>query len=141
MGTEQGATDPQYLTEAARQHLREKFLAAEAGLTGVNFAIAETGGIVVCTNEGNADLGVSLPKLHIACMGIEKLIPRLEDLEPLPGCWLAARRGNRSRLTRPTSMGLVTAANCTSSWSTRDAARSWGPRSFASAALHRCAPA
>lgn len=80
LGTEQGATDPQYLTEAARQHLREKFLAAEAGLTGVNFAIAETGGIVVCTNEGNADLGVSLPKLHIACMGIEKLIPRLEDL-------------------------------------------------------------
>jgi L-lactate dehydrogenase complex protein LldF len=49
-------------------------------LTGVNFAIAETGGFVVCTNEGNADLGVSLPKLHIACMGIEKLIPRAKDL-------------------------------------------------------------
>ena len=50
------------------------------GITGVNFAIAETGGFVVCTNEGNADLGVSLPKLHIACMGIEKLIPRAGDL-------------------------------------------------------------
>ena len=74
--TAAGATDPNYLAEAARQHLREKFLGAEAGLTGVNFAIAETGGIVVCTNEGNADLGVSLPKLHIASMGIEKLIPR-----------------------------------------------------------------
>ena len=46
----------------------------------MNFAIAETGGFVVCTNEGNADLGVSLPKLHIACMGIEKLIPRAKDL-------------------------------------------------------------
>lgn len=80
LGTEKGASDPQYLTEAARQHLREKFCAADAGLTGVNFAVAETGGFVVCTNEGNADLGVSLPKLHIACMGIEKLLPRASDL-------------------------------------------------------------
>jgi L-lactate dehydrogenase complex protein LldF len=80
LGTEKGASDPNYLTEAARQHLREEFLAADAGITGVNFAIAETGGFVVCTNEGNADLGVSLPKLHIACMGIEKLVPRTKDL-------------------------------------------------------------
>lgn len=78
--TEKGAADPKYLTEAARQHLREKFMRAEAGITGVNFAVAETGGFVVCTNEGNADLGVSLPKLHIACMGFEKLIPRVADL-------------------------------------------------------------
>lgn len=80
LGTKAGATDPKYLTEAARGHLREKFLGADAGITGVNFAIAETGGFVVCTNEGNADLGVSLPKLHIASMGIEKLIPRAKDL-------------------------------------------------------------
>jgi L-lactate dehydrogenase complex protein LldF len=80
LGTEAGASDPNYLAEAARQHLRDKFLQADAGLTGVNFAVAETGGFVVCTNEGNADLGVSLPKLHIACMGIEKLIPRAKDL-------------------------------------------------------------
>jgi L-lactate dehydrogenase complex protein LldF len=46
----------------------------------VNFAIAETGGIVVCTNEGNADMGTALPPLHIACMGLEKLVPRAEDL-------------------------------------------------------------
>lgn len=78
--TEKGASDPKYLAEAARQHLREKFLSAQAGITGVNFAIAETGGFVVCTNEGNADLGVSLPRLHIASMGIEKLIPRAADL-------------------------------------------------------------
>ena len=76
LGTEKGATDPKYLTEAARGHLRSKFMAADAGITGVNFAVAETGGIVVCTNEGNADIGISLPPLHIACMGIEKLIPR-----------------------------------------------------------------
>jgi L-lactate dehydrogenase complex protein LldF len=80
IGTEKGATDPQYLTEAARRTLRQKFLEADAGITGVNFAIAETGGFVVCTNEGNADLGTSLPNLHIACMGIEKLVPRTGDL-------------------------------------------------------------
>ncbi|MCP4786636.1 MAG: lactate utilization protein [Fuerstiella sp.] len=80
LGTEKGASDPAYLTEAARHHLRERFCSADAGITGVNFAIAETGGFVVCTNEGNADLGVSLPKLHIACMGIEKILPRASDL-------------------------------------------------------------
>jgi L-lactate dehydrogenase complex protein LldF len=80
IGTEKGATDPQYLTESARQELRKRFLAAEAGISGVNFAVAETGGFVVCTNEGNADLGTTLPPLHIACMGIEKLIPRAADL-------------------------------------------------------------
>lgn len=80
IGTEKGATDPTYLAKAARHKLREVFMQADAGITGVNFAIAETGGFVVCTNEGNADLGASLPKLHIACMGIEKLIPRLADL-------------------------------------------------------------
>ena len=80
IGTEKGATDPTYLAEAARQRLRDEFLQADAGITGVNFAIAETGGIVVCTNEGNADLGTALPPLHIACMGMEKLIPRASDL-------------------------------------------------------------
>ncbi len=78
--TQKGNCDPTYLTRAARAHLREKFLNADAAMTGVNFAISETGGIVVCTNEGNADLGAALPKVHIACMGIEKIIPRLKDL-------------------------------------------------------------
>ena len=49
-------------------------------MTGANFAVAETGSFVVCTNEGNADLGANLPKLHIASIGIEKLIPRIEHL-------------------------------------------------------------
>ena len=80
LGTEKGASDAKYLTEAARGHLREKFMAAQAGLTGVNFAIAETGGVVVCTNEGNADMGTSLPPIHIACMGVEKILPRANDL-------------------------------------------------------------
>src|SRR5690606_23576782 len=57
-----------------------KFLNADAAMTGVNFGIAETGGFVVCTNEGNADMGTHLAKIHIASMGIEKIIPRAEDL-------------------------------------------------------------
>jgi L-lactate dehydrogenase complex protein LldF len=80
LGTERGVSDPKVLTEAARRDLRKRFLDAEAGITGVNFALAETGGVVVCTNEGNADMGTALPPLHIACMGVEKLIPRLRDL-------------------------------------------------------------
>ena len=80
LGTPKGLSDPTKLTEAARGHLRDKFLAAQAGLTGVNFALAETGGFVVCTNEGNADLGTALPPLHIACMGVEKVIPGPEQL-------------------------------------------------------------
>ncbi len=80
LGTAKGISDPKVLTEAARGHLRERFLRAQAGLTGVNFAVAETGGVVVCTNEGNADMGTSLPPIHIACMGVEKLVPRARDL-------------------------------------------------------------
>lgn len=78
--TEKGNEDPTYLTQAARIHLREKFLKAKVAITGVNFGIAETGEFVVCTNEGNADMGVHLADVHIACMGIEKLIPRRSDL-------------------------------------------------------------
>ncbi|GAB3838052.1 lactate utilization protein B [Hymenobacter jeollabukensis] len=80
LGTPKGEKDPQALTEAARLHLREKFLIGEVAITGVNFAVAETGAVVVCTNEGNADLGVNLARVHIACMGMEKLIPRTADL-------------------------------------------------------------
>lgn len=80
IGTEKGEKDPQKLTEAARQHLREKFLKADVAVTGVNFAIAETGGFVVCTNEGNADMGVHLCDVHIASMGIEKILPKREHL-------------------------------------------------------------
>ena len=76
LGTKPSNGDPQYLTNEARKHLRDKFLNADVAITGVNFAIAETGGFVVCTNEGNADMGVHLSKVHIASMGIEKIIPK-----------------------------------------------------------------
>lgn len=80
LGTERGATEPQYLTRAARAHLREKFVNAQVALTGVNFAVAENGCVVVCTNEGNADMGVHSAPVQIHCMGIEKIIPKMEHL-------------------------------------------------------------
>lgn len=80
LGTEAGASDPTYLTRAARSHLREKFLTADAAMTGVNMAIADTGAVVVCTNEGNADMGTNLPKLQLHSMGIDKVVPNLDSV-------------------------------------------------------------
>ncbi|RZM14648.1 MAG: lactate utilization protein, partial [Pedobacter sp.] len=80
LGTPKGESDPIFLTAAARLHLREKFITRKAALTGVNFAVAETGEFVVCTNEGNADMGAHLADVHIACMGIEKIIPKRKHL-------------------------------------------------------------
>lgn len=80
LGTPEGNADPQFLTAAARQHLRQRFMTSRIAITGVNFAVAETGEIVVCTNEGNADLGVQLADVHIACMGIEKIVPQRKHL-------------------------------------------------------------
>lgn len=82
MDAPEGLDDPDALTSIAREDLRARFLAADAGITGVNFAVAETGSFVVVTNEGNADLGTALPRLHIACVGLEKIVPRAQDLAP-----------------------------------------------------------
>ena len=101
LGTEPGNEDPEYLTRAARRHLREKFLQAGAALTGVNFGIAETGGFVICTNEGNADMGVHLASVHIASMGIEKLIPQALHLGVFTR--LLARSGTGQSITVYTS--------------------------------------
>jgi L-lactate dehydrogenase complex protein LldF len=76
--------DRTQLAQFARQTLREKFAQADAGITGVNFAIAQTGSLVLVTNEGNGRLTCTLPRCQIALMGIEKVIPRWEDL----GCFL-----------------------------------------------------
>jgi L-lactate dehydrogenase complex protein LldF len=80
IGTDPSDDDPHHLTELMRNNARPRFLAAGAGMTGGNFAIAETGTFMVCTNEGNADIGAAVPPLHIASIGIEKLIPRVEDM-------------------------------------------------------------
>jgi L-lactate dehydrogenase complex protein LldF len=80
LGTEEGLSDPTLLTRVARKHLRHVFLTRRAALTGVNFAVAETGEYVVCTNEGNADMGAHLSEVQIASMGLEKLIPLKKHL-------------------------------------------------------------
>src|ERR1700722_3971774 len=71
---------PENQTKIARAVLREKFLQADIGVTGANFLIADSGAVVVVENEGNARLSSSTPKIHIAVAGIEKLIPRAQDL-------------------------------------------------------------
>jgi len=71
--------DTDQLLAEARAVMREKFLNADVGITGANFLIAETGGVVVVTNEGNADLTASLPDTHIVVTGIEKVVPTLDD--------------------------------------------------------------
>jgi L-lactate dehydrogenase complex protein LldF len=72
--------DAKELTAIARRHLRDIFRRCDLGITGVNFAVAETGTLCICTNEGNGRMTVTRPRVHVAVMGIEKLIPRANDL-------------------------------------------------------------
>ena len=81
-GCEPGNCDQTYLTHVARRNLRKKFIEAEAAMTGANFAVASTGECVVCTNEGNADMGTALntKRLQITAFGLEKIVPDREAL-------------------------------------------------------------
>ena len=72
--------NPEDLTMVARRVMRQKYIAADVGITGANFAIAETGMISITENEGNSRLTAALPKTMITLLGIEKILPRLEDL-------------------------------------------------------------
>jgi L-lactate dehydrogenase complex protein LldF len=95
-GTPIDAT-PEQLTAKARELLREKYLQADVGITGANFLIADTGSIAVSENEGNTRLSTTFPKIHIAVVGIEKLIPSIADLDLF---WpLVATHGTGQNLT------------------------------------------
>ena len=72
--------DPELLTNFARGVLRQAFLQADVGISGVNFAVAETGSFVLVTNEGNGRMVTSLPKVHIALMGMERIVPSFREL-------------------------------------------------------------
>jgi L-lactate dehydrogenase complex protein LldF len=88
---------PQQLTQKARELLREKYLTADIGITGGNFLIADTGSIALTENEGNARLSTTFPKIHIAIVGIEKVIPSMADLDLF---WpLLASHGTGQNLT------------------------------------------
>lgn len=80
-GGEDLSTGTSDLTAFARQKLRAEFLSADIGITGCNFGIAETGSVVLFTNEGNADMVMNLPQTHIVIMGMERILPTLADLE------------------------------------------------------------
>ncbi|MCG8604272.1 LutB/LldF family L-lactate oxidation iron-sulfur protein, partial [bacterium] len=73
--------DPKQLARIAREKLRQDFLAADMGVTGANFGVVETGTVCIVTNEGNARMVTSLPRIHVVVMGIEKLLPSLLDLD------------------------------------------------------------
>ena len=85
------------LTKTARRILRERFARAEVGISGVNFGVAETGTILILENEGNVRMTTSLPKTHIAVMGIEKIVPKFADLDVF--LKLLPRSGTGQRLT------------------------------------------
>ena len=92
----------EYLVAEARALLREKFLAADVGITGANLLIAETGSSVIVTNEGNGDLTSTLPRMHIVIASIEKLVPTLEDASTI--LRLLARSATGQEITTYTSL-------------------------------------
>lgn len=73
-------TDPEEMTMVARRNMRDKYTSATIGITGGNFLLADVGGVAITENEGNARLSVTFPKVHIAVVGIEKILPSIHDL-------------------------------------------------------------
>ncbi|MBA4373241.1 MAG: (Fe-S)-binding protein [Thermodesulfovibrio sp.] len=83
IGNEQQSSEIPRLVKLARDNMRSKFLEADMGISGANMAVAETGTIVMVTNEGNGRMVTTLPKIHVALIGIEKLIPKFADIAPI----------------------------------------------------------
>jgi len=94
--------DPQTLAAYAREKLREEFLRADMGITGANFGVVETGTICLVTNEGNGRMVTTLPRVHVAVMGIEKLVPTLADLDVF--LKLLARSATGQKITTYTTL-------------------------------------
>lgn len=95
-------TEPERLTAIARRALRQAFVRAEMGVSGANFAVAETGTVVLVENEGNIRFCTTSPRIHVALVGIEKLIPRFDDLAVF--LRLLGRSGTGQKLTVYTSL-------------------------------------
>jgi L-lactate dehydrogenase complex protein LldF len=98
------ADDTKTLAGYARTKLRERFLACDIGITGCNFAVAETGSIALFTNEGNGRMVTTLPRVHIVAMGMERIVPTLADLEVMVN--LLPRSATGQRIT--TYLNLIT---------------------------------
>jgi L-lactate dehydrogenase complex protein LldF len=102
MGIANLSDDPQALTAAARRYLRQKFLTVPTAICGANFLIAETGAVVIVESEGNGRMCLTLPRTLIALAGIEKAIPRFQDLEVM--LQLLARSATGERMSPYTSL-------------------------------------
>src|SRR5699024_3484147 len=81
----QESDKPEELAAFAREQLRQEFLSADVGITGCNFAVAESGAVTLVTNEGNARMVTTLPDTQISVMGMERIVPTWEELEVLVG--------------------------------------------------------
>ena len=101
-GVASGLTDIEAMARAAREALRDKLLHADMGITGANFLVAETGTVVIVTNEGNGRFCTSAPRIHVALTGMEKVVPSLEDLPVF--LRLLPRAATGQRLTSYVSM-------------------------------------
>ena len=88
--------EPERLTRFARERLRERFLAADVGITGANFAIAETGSLAIVTNEGNGRMCASLPPVHVALVGMERVVPSFRELAVLLPLLTGSATGQRA---------------------------------------------
>jgi len=102
MGLKNLSDDPKELTNAARTYLRQKFLTVPTAISGANFLIAETGSVVVVESEGNGRMCLTLPRTLITLAGIEKVLPRFEDLEIM--LQLLARSATGERMNPYTSL-------------------------------------
>ena len=96
------SAEHQHLTGIARRHLRDEYLQAGMGISGCNFAVADSGTLVIVENEGNAGLSTSCPPVHVAVVGIEKVIPRIADLPVFLN--LLGRSGTGQKLTTYTHL-------------------------------------
>ena len=128
-GSDKERADPVYLAHVMRENTRPLIVRARAGMTGANFAVAETGAIVTVTNEGNADLSGNVPELRICSVGLEKIIPRNEDLAIFIRLLTRSATGIPSPSTRRTFELHGKTAKCTSSWSITAALPAWAWRS------------
>ena len=145
---ERDLSEPTSLLAEARAILRERFLAADVGITGANFLVAETGTSIIVTNEGNGDLTQILPRVHIVIASIEKIVPTLEDVCADPARCSPARRPARTcrstRPSRPARAGPTIPTgqtSITSSFSTTAAPRCSAPSSRTCCAASAAAPA
>lgn len=96
------SAEHQNLTDIARRHLRDEYLQADMGISGCNFAVADTGTLVVVENEGNAGLSTATPPVHVAIVGIEKILPRIDYLPVFLN--LLGRSGTGQKLTTYTHL-------------------------------------